>query len=145
MAFSPSFSAVVAVIAQVPFVTTPLPMTVLPSSRVTVEPVSPVPVKLDRATLVMSSLSETPLSLLSTRLPGAAGAAVSRVTFRCARRNRGIAGRIRLGRGDGVQPLGQRRGRGDCPGAVRHHATADDGRAVQQGNSGALLAGAGEA
>ena len=63
MAFSPSISAVVAVIAQVPFVTTPLPMTVVPSSRATVAPSSPVPVKLDRAMLVRLSLSEIPLSL----------------------------------------------------------------------------------
>ena len=80
MAFRSSVSGVLAVIAQVPFVTTPLPITVVPSSKETVAPVSPVPVKLDRATLVRSSLLETPLSLVSTRLAGAAGAVVSRVT-----------------------------------------------------------------
>ena len=46
-------------------------------------PSSPVPVKLDQAktTLVRSSLLKTPLSLVSTGLPGAAGAVVSSVTF----------------------------------------------------------------
>ena len=145
MAFSPSVSAVVAVIAQVPFVTTPLPITVVPSSKVTVAPVSPVPVKLDRATLVRSSLLETPLSLLSARLPGAAGAVVSKVTFSAPDATEVLpAASVWVA----VMPF-----RPSLSAVVAviaqvpfgHHAAANDGGAVQQGDRGARLTRAGEA
>ena len=77
MLFAPPTSAVVAVIDQPPSVTRPVPSTVLPSNSVTVAPFSPVPVKFDSATFVMSSVCDNPLSLTNVTPVGASGAIVS--------------------------------------------------------------------
>ena len=64
---------------QLPPVAMAVPSTVAPSYRVTVLPLSAVPVKVGELTLVMPSLPEAPLSLpgASVGAPGVAGAAVS--------------------------------------------------------------------
>jgi hypothetical protein len=74
--FWPTVSGLVAVIDQTPPETTPVPMFVLPSNRLTVSPSVPVPVMTGSATLVMPSLLEMPLSLAVARASaiGATGA-----------------------------------------------------------------------
>src|SRR6195952_5894277 len=83
MALTPSFSGVVAVINQAPPVTVAVPIWVLPSSSVTVVPVVPRPLKTGRATLVMLSVLDDPLSdgASMSGVLGAVGAMVSRVTL----------------------------------------------------------------
>jgi hypothetical protein len=73
---------VAAVMVHVPAVATPVPITVVPSSNVTVLPASAVPVKVGLVTFVMSSVLDTPLSEAATRsgADGMAGARVSMVT-----------------------------------------------------------------
>ena len=65
---------------------TPVPITVVPSSKVTVLPASAVPVKVGVVTLVMLSVLDVPLSDAATRSGrvGAAGAVVSMVTDKAA-------------------------------------------------------------
>ena len=80
------FARVEAVMVHVPAVATPVPTAVVPSNRVTVLPVSAVPVKVGVVTLVMLSVLDTPLSDAATRsgADGAAGATVSMVTDKAA-------------------------------------------------------------
>ena len=74
-----------AVMVHVPPVAMPVPITVVPSNRLTVLPASAVPVKVGVVTLVMLSVLDTPLSDAATRsgLTGR-GAVVSMVTDKAA-------------------------------------------------------------
>ena len=103
-----------------PAVAMPVPTAVGPSYRVTVLPASAVPVKVGLVTLVMLSVSDTPVSDAASRsgADGAAGAMVSMVTARAADASADVAGHIRRLGGDAVGAVRQGRG-GDGPIPVR--------------------------
>ncbi len=64
------FAKVEAATVHFPPVATPVPITVVPSSKATVLPASAVPVKVGVATLVMLSVLDLPLSDVATRFWG---------------------------------------------------------------------------
>ncbi len=70
------------VIDQAPPVAVPVPRTVVPSvsNRVTVEPLSAVPVKVGVVALVRLSVLDAPASLVRSGADGAFGASVSKVS-----------------------------------------------------------------
>ena len=81
------FAGVEAAMVQSPAAeATPVPITVVPSNRVTVLPASAVPVKVGVVTLVMLSVLDTPVSdaVIRSRACGRAGAVVSMVIDRAA-------------------------------------------------------------
>ena len=117
MLWTPSAS-VEAVMVHCPArVAMPVPITVVPSNRVTVLPASAVPVKVGVVTLVMLSVLDAPLSEAATRSGiGRGGATVGvdgdRQGCRCGAE---VAGHIRRRGGDAVGSGRQGRGRGDGP------------------------------